>query len=380
MTPGPRPKNGRRARPGAVASAAGGVVALAFVIAATACSAPGHKPSSPYHHTTAGFRNPEGSPERQWSWRRLPWILGRLVASSLDIEPPPNHVVPASEALAALYAMKDRDTLTWIGHNTVLLRIGGTTVLTDPWFTDYASPIRPIGPRRYVPPGIAIEALPPIDVVVISHGHYDHLDLPTIASLPGRERTTAVVPLGLGRYFAERGYARVVELDWFEDTMAAGLKITALPVVHWSKRSVFKTNDTLWAGFAIERAGGLRIYFGGDAEYGPIYGEITDQYGGFDVGLLSIGAFLPRFVMNGAHCVPRACIGIATDLDVHTLVGIHWGTVPLGSDGPLEAATRFREGARGARIADDRVWLLKIGETRELRKRPKHAEGRQTGG
>jgi L-ascorbate metabolism protein UlaG (beta-lactamase superfamily) len=306
--------------------------------------------------------------------------LGRLVASSLDIEPPPNHVVPASEALAALYAMKDRDTLTWIGHNTVLLRIGGTTVLTDPWFTDYASPIRPIGPRRYVPPGIAIEALPPIDVVVISHGHYDHLDLPTIASLPGRERTTAVVPLGLGRYFAERGYARVVELDWFEDTMAAGLKITALPVVHWSKRSVFKTNDTLWAGFAIERAGGLRIYFGGDAEYGPIYGEITDQYGGFDVGLLSIGAFLPRFVMNGAHCVPRACIGIATDLDVHTLVGIHWGTVPLGSDGPLEAATRFREGARGARIADDRVWLLKIGETRELRKRPKHAEGRQTGG
>ena len=135
----------------------------------------------------------------------------------------------------------------------MLLRIGGTTVLTDPWFTDYASPTRPIGPRRYVPPGIAIEALPPIDVVVVSHGHYDHLDLPTIESLPNRERITTVVPLGLGHYFAERGYAHVIELDWFEDTMAAGLKFTALPVIHWSKRSPFKTNDTLWAGFAIER-------------------------------------------------------------------------------------------------------------------------------
>ncbi len=252
----------------------------------------------------------------------------------------------------------------------MLLRIGGTTVLTDPWFTDYASPIRPIGPRRYVPPGIAIEALPPIDVVVVSHGHYDHLDLPTIESLPNRERITTVVPLGLGHYFAERGYAHVIELDWFEDTMAAGLKFTALPVIHWSKRSPFKTNDTLWAGFAIERPGGLRVYFGGDAEYDPVYGEIADRYGGFDVGLLSIGAFLPRYVMNGAHCVPRACVRIATDLDVHTLVGIHWGTAPLGSDGPLEAATRFRESAQAAGIADDRVWLLKIGETRELRKRP----------
>ena len=367
MTPRPRPKRGRRARAGA---GAGVAVALALVFAASACSAPGHKPGAPYHHTTAGFRNPEGSPERQWSWRRLPWILGRLFASARDIEPPPNHVVPADEALAALRAMKDRDTLTWIGHNTVLLRIGGATVLTDPWFTDYASPIRPIGPRRYVPPGIAIEALPPIDVVVVSHGHYDHLDIPTIESLANRERITAVVPLGLGRYFTERGYGRVVELDWYEETVAEGLNITALPVIHWSKRSLFKSNDTLWAGFAIERPGGLRVYFGGDAEYGPIYGEIADRYGGFDVGVLSIGAFLPRFVMNGAHCVPRACVGIGTELGVHTLVGIHWGTAPLGSDGPLEAAIRFRAGAKDAGIADDRVWLLKIGETRELRERP----------
>ena len=365
MTPRPRPKRGRRAR-----AAAGVAVALALVFAASACAAPGHKPGAPYHHTTAGFRNPEGSPERQWSWRRLPWILGRLFASARDIEPPPNHVVPADEALATLRAMKDRDTLTWIGHNTVLLRIGGATVLTDPWFTDYASPIRPIGPRRYVPPGIAIGALPPIDVVVVSHGHYDHLDIPTIESLANRERITAVVPLGLGRYFTERGYGRVVELDWYEETVAAGLKITALPVIHWSKRSLFKSNDTLWAGFAIERPGSLRVYFGGDAEYGPIYGEIADRFGGFDVGVLSIGAFLPRYVMNGAHCAPRACVGIGTELGVHTLVGIHWGTAPLGSDGPLEAAIRFRAGAKDAGIADDRVWLLKIGETRELRERP----------
>jgi L-ascorbate metabolism protein UlaG (beta-lactamase superfamily) len=212
--------------------------------------------------------------------------------------------------------------------------------------------------------------MPPIDVVVVSHGHFDHLDLPTVENLPRRERITAVVPLGLGHYFRDSGYGRVIELDWGQTAWPDGLTVTALPVIHWSKRSLFATNDTLWTSFAIEAENGARVYFGGDAEYGSVYRSLADRFGGFDLAILSIGAFLPRIVMHGAHCVPEDCVRIGADLKAHTLLGIHWGTVRLGDDGPAEATRRFRDGGRAADIPDERVWLMKIGETRALPRRP----------
>jgi L-ascorbate metabolism protein UlaG (beta-lactamase superfamily) len=274
-------------------------------------------------------------------------------------------------------AMNQRDSITWIGHMTALLRLGDKTVLTDPWLTDHASPARPLGPRRYVPPALTMDELPPIDAIVISHSHFDHLDLPTIESLPGRERITAVVPLGIGAYFEGLGYARVIELDWEQTARIDGLTITALPVIHWSKRSSFATDDTLWMGFAIEAANGARVYFGGDAEYGPVYRRLAEKYGGFDLAILSIGAFLPRVVMHGAHCVPETCIRIGADLKAHTLLGIHWGTVQLGDDRPSESVKRFRDGGRAANLPDERVWLMKIGETRALPRRTEQSPARR---
>ncbi|MBL6928552.1 MAG: MBL fold metallo-hydrolase [Rhodospirillales bacterium] len=346
------------------------VVLLATAALIAACSTPEHQAGAPYHHTTSGFRNPEGSPQGYSTWERLP-ALGKHIFGRLgELEAPPGNVVPPVEALASLKAMNGADSITWIGHMTALLRLNGKVVLTDPWFSQYASPIAPLGPQRIAAPGIAIEDLPPIDIVIVSHSHYDHLDLDTIARLPNREDITAVVPLGLGHYFSETGYGRVVELDWREKTQAAGLSITAMPVIHWSKRSFFDKNDTLWAAYAIEAPNGLRVYFGGDAEYGPVYKTLRDQLGGFDAAILSVGAFRPRVIMQGNHCIPETCLQIGLDLDAHTLIAMHWGTIGLGSEGFWEPVEGFRAAGRKAEIADDRIWIMKIGETRKLSARP----------
>lgn len=337
---------------------------------------PEHIPGAPYHHTDAGFRNPEGSPVRHGWPGRLAWISGKIIEMASDAQAAPllEHVLPKEQVLTGLEALKGNNTVTWIGHMTALLRIDGKTVLTDPWLSDYATPIPPVGPKRYVPPALTAAELPKIDFVVISHSHYDHLDLATIESLPGKESVTAIVPLNLGDYFRNAGYGRVIELDWEDEAVVSGMRFTALPVIHWSKRSLLDDNDTLWAGFAIEGPSGARIYFGGDAEYGPVYADVANRHGGFDLALLSIGAFLPRAVMHGAHCVPENCLKIGVDLGAHVNLGLHWGTIQLGDDRPAEGQARFLEGAKALGLSSDRVWLMKIGETRVLPRRPNAPE------
>jgi N-acyl-phosphatidylethanolamine-hydrolysing phospholipase D len=346
----------------------------ALLLSLTGCSNPEQIPGKPWHHTTEGYRNPVGSPERN-SWTdRLPWLLSKFATFAVSTETPvlpPDHTLPKAQVLEGLKSTDGKNTITWLGHMTALLRIDGKTILTDPWLTSHASPIRPLGPKRYVPPALTVNELPPIDFIVISHSHFDHLDLPTIETIPNRDRITAMVPLGLGRYFRERGYGTVIELDWEKSAASQGIKFTALPVIHWSKRSLFASNDTLWAGWAIEGKSGARVYFGGDAEYGPVYAETAKRHGGFDIALLSVGAFLPRVVMHGAHCVPEDCLKIGHDLRAQTHVAMHWGTVQLGDDLPDQALKRFRAGGKTLGIADKNLWVMKIGETRTLPKRSK---------
>lgn len=347
------------------------MTAMILAVPLGACASAQQKPGAPYHHTTDGFRNPPDSPQKNATLDRLPWLFKRITGGFPEGEMPPGHVVPKEEAKAAFAAMSGRDTVTWIGHMTALLRLDGKTVLTDPWFSERASPFSFMGPKRFAPPGLDIADLPPIDVVVISHNHYDHLDIDSIANLPNREAITAVVPLGLGHHFEGRGYGRVIELDWHESTEAAGLTLTAMPVVHWSNRMFEAQNSTLWAAFAIESPNGRRIYFGGDAEYGPVYSELGRKYGGFDLALLSIGAYLPRVVMNGSHCIPADCLKLGLDLNAHTLLAMHWGTILLGDDGVEQGVTEFVEAGREAGLPDERVWRMRIGETREIPSRSK---------
>ncbi len=347
------------------------IAAAIFALPLSACASSEPKPGAPAHHTASGFRNPPGSPQKGGTMDRLPWLLKRLLGGFPEGKAPQGHILPRDEAKAGLAGMEGRDSVTWIGHMTALLRLDGKTVLTDPWFSERASPFSFMGPKRFAPPGLGIADLPPIDIVIVSHNHYDHLDLDTLDALPNRGAITAVVPLGLGHHFTERGYGRVVELDWHETAKAAGLTLTALPVIHWSNRMFTGKNETLWAGFAIESPGGARVYFGGDSEYGPVFKETGERYDDFDMALLSIGAYLPRFMMNGSHCVPETCLQLGLDLGAHTLVAMHWGTILLGDDGVEEGVAAFQAAGRAAGLPDERVWRMKIGETREIPRRPR---------
>ncbi len=309
----------------------------------------------------ARFENPPGSPRRTSLVTRLPVLIGRFVVHGLRRQDR-SHVLPRSEAAAQLAAFAGRDSLTWIGHMTVLLRLDGRTILADPWWANYASPIPGLGPRRLAPAALGINDLPPVDVVIVSHVHRDHLDLEALARLPDRHRITAVVPLGVGRYFERLGYGRVVELDWHADVEVAGTRFTALPAIHWSQRGLFSHNATLWSAFAIEGPSGRRIYFGGDSDYGPVYAETARRWRGFDLALISIGGFPAA----GSHCRPPECARIAAELGARTVVPLHWGTLYLGESKPLELPLQFREAAIANGIPESRVWIMRIGETRGL--------------
>ena len=309
------------------------------------------------------FANPPGSAQRTNIVTRLPTMLARFVRNGFaPVTRDRGHIMPAGTAVRSLAAQDGGDTVTWIGHMTVLLRLGGIKILTDPWWGRYASPVKGIGPHRYAPPALALAELPPIDVVLVSHSHRDHLDLDAIGALPNREHITAVVPLGVGHFFRERGYGRVIELAWDETADLRDLRITAVPAIHWSKRTLFHTNDTLWAAYALESAGGARVYFGGDSDYGPVHAEIGRRFGGFDLALLSIGGFHN----DGVHCAPEDCVRLGLDVGARSFVPLHWGTIYLGEGPPQELPARFAEAASAHDIAPENVWLMSIGETRAI--------------
>lgn len=280
--------------------------------------------------------------------------------------PPPGHALPESEALTGFRALgTGGDGVTWLGHAAFLVRIGGLTVLTDPFLGEWAGPLPGFGARRFVPPGIGVENLPPIDVLALSHNHYDHLCVPTLRRLAGKERMLAVAPLGLGPMLRRLGFARVQELDWYGSTGTGGLLVTSTPAIHASSRTGFDFCRTLWCSYVLE-AGGRKIWFGGDTGYGPVFAEIGATFGPFDLALVGIGAYEPRALMHPVHAEPEDAIRIARDLRAERVAGMHWGTVVLTEEDPFEPPARFRMAARAAGLADDRAWVLAIGETRAL--------------
>jgi L-ascorbate metabolism protein UlaG (beta-lactamase superfamily) len=321
-------------------------------------------PGRPWHHTGSGFRNPPGSPTPGGESGEWFSFFYRNLSRDTTFALPDDHVLPAAEARRGIAAQGD-DCLTWLGHASFLLRLDGRTVLIDPFLSDHASPLPPLGPRRYAPAGLAAAELPPIDLLLLSHNHYDHLDLPTIEALPRATGIQVVVPLGLAGYFAGRGYPRVTELDWHERIELSGLSVTALPAIHFSKRGLFDRNQTLWAGFAIETPR-RRIYFAGDTAYGPVFPQLGRDLAPFDLGLVPIGAYEPRPLMQGSHATPEEAVQIGRDLRLGRLVGMHWGAIQLTDEPPFEPPGRFRAAALAQGYRDEDAWVLRIGETRAL--------------
>lgn len=324
----------------------------------------------PPHHGPRGFRNPPGSPTLRPGgggyWR---FIWRRVARASLPPSVPDGHDLAPHQALAGLSAANGADSLTWLGHAAFLVRLGGKTLLLDPFLGERAAPFRGLGPKRFVPPPIAVERLPPIDAVIVSHNHYDHLCRRTLDRLPGKERATAIVPLGLAPFLRRRGFRDVRELDWHQRTDLGNLGVTALPAIHWSRRKPWDTNRTLWASFALE-ADGFRLYFAGDTGYGPVFREIGAAHGPFDLALVPIGAYEPRSIMQVHHATPEEAVDIGRDLGAARLVAMHWGTIMLTDEPPFEPPVRFRAAAAAAGYGDDAAWIMRIGETRPLRPWP----------
>jgi N-acyl-phosphatidylethanolamine-hydrolysing phospholipase D len=335
------------------------------------------------HHTPHGFRNTGiGSVNKplgdllRWRWQALRDGL------------PPAPQVPTPVVLPELARLKaygaaaraggaagvaQGPSVTWIGHATALVQSGGLNVLTDPIFSERASPVQFLGPKRAQPPGIALADLPPIDVVVVSHNHYDHLDRLSVVLLDqrGQGRTLFLVPLGNKAWMEDLGVRNVVELDWWQVHVHQGVEFQLVPVQHWSARGLGDRNRTLWGGWAVQ-ADDLHWYFSGDTGYSRDFADTRRQWQArhpgerFDLALLAVGAYEPRWFMQAQHMNPAEAVQAHRDLDAVRSVGIHWGTFEL-TDEPLDQPPRDLAAARqaaGLEAADFSV--LAIGETRWL--------------
>jgi len=320
---------------------------------------------TPYHHLADGtFRNPEGSPERDPNikWSMSKWNKEK---KKIKINIPSGHVIDKKEVLKNLEKYKDDDYVAWIGHATFLIKLGNTTIITDPLFSKNAGPLI-FGPKRYVDPAISLKEIPEVNLFLLTHNHYDHLDYRTIKKFPYK-KAKVLTPLKLSKYFTRNGFNNVQEMDWYDQTEVNDLKITLMPAVHWSKRTLTDTNKTLWGSFLIEYKN-KKIFFACDTGYGNIYKELGNKYGPIDLTFVNIGAydFRPMFEKSIYHANPEEALNIGQDLKSKKVLGMHWGTVILSLEDPFEPPIRFKNATNKYGYHIDDAILFKIGEIQKL--------------
>lgn len=272
--------------------------------------------------------------------------------------------VPNDGAFLRENAQHSVPTVTWIGHATLLVQMDHATFLTDPIWSERASPVPFAGPARAQPPGVALDDLPDIDFVIVSHNHYDHLDVATLAKLAERNRQTLfIVPLENAATLRDAGVGNVVELDWGGSVEIAGLRVVCLPAQHWSGRSLWDRSTTLWGSFAVIGPE-HRFYFAGDTGYFDGFAEIGVELGPFDLAAMPIGAYTPAEMMHHWHMNPEEALQASRDVRAQKIVPIHYGTFDLSDESPDEPPRRLREAADAGAMDPDALYLLKIGETR----------------
>ena len=318
----------------------------------------------PYHHLPDGtFRNPEGSPVRsndvKFSYRTF--IEEK---KKIDITVPKDHVIDKKIVKENLEKLKNDDYIAWIGHATFLIKLGETTIITDPVFSKNAGPLI-FGPKRYVEPAIQLKEIPKTNVFLLTHNHYDHQDMSTIRGFPYKD-AKVLLPLKLGKYF--KRYKDVNEMDWYDEIQVNNdLKITLLPAVHWSKRSLTDTNKTLWGNFLIEYKN-KKIFFACDTGYGNIYKELGEKYGPIDLTMINIGAydFRPMFEKSIYHTTPEEALNVAQDLKSRKVLGTHWGTFVLSLEPIMEPPKRFKDNAEKYGFNKEDALIFKIGQISKI--------------
>jgi N-acyl-phosphatidylethanolamine-hydrolysing phospholipase D len=342
------------------------VAALLAAIVLAGCGHVGRPvPGAPAHHRERGFANlegPEGGHPPASRWVRMRFFVSRIWSSTFSPRTIDLPVVPNDGA--ALRANRTEPMVTWVGHATLLIQLDGVNILTDPHWSPRASPVSFGGPRRVTPPGLRFEDLPPIHLVLISHDHYDHLDVATVKRLAADHRPRFLVPLGLKSWFADLDIRDVEELDWWQQRTEQGLTLTCLPAQHFSGRTLGDRNRRLWSGWAI--AGKQRrLFFAGDTAYARMFTEIGRRLGPFDVAAIPIGAYLPPIIMRASHTTPEEALQVFEDVRGTAFVPIHWGTFDLADEPLDEPPQRLAADAKRRGLGADRVWMLKHGETRK---------------
>ncbi len=318
-------------------------------------------PGFPPHHVEGGFRNLDPGFTRPDAWTRWSFFARRVWASTVS---PRRYEAPRiAPDVVALREGRLNPSVTWIGHSTLLIQLDGMNILTDPHWGDRASPVSWAGPRRLGPPGLRFEDLPRIDVVLLSHDHYDHLDRGTARRLAGAHDPLFIAPLGLKRWLEAEGITRVEERDWWQSVTYRGVTFHCVPAQHFGGRTLADTNSRLWASWAVhgrER----RLFFGGDSGYFDGFRQAGERLGPFDLAALAIGAYLPPEIMRGVHTTPEEAVQGALDLRARMLLGIHWGTFDLAEEPLDEPPARMLAEAARRGLDPSRAWVLGIGETR----------------
>jgi N-acyl-phosphatidylethanolamine-hydrolysing phospholipase D len=323
---------------------------------------PESPPGGKAHIRNNGFRNTDPAFVPPSFWERLTFIPSRTWTTTFH--PRVSNLPVVNHAATDSLHRNTGTTVTWVGHSTLLIRLDGMTILTDPQWSERASPVSFAGPKRMTPPGIPFEQLPPVDVVLISHDHYDHLDVDTVQRLAQTHDPLFLVPLGLQAWLADLGITKVEELDWWENRQIRGLTFSCLPAQHFSGRTLWDHNRRLWSTWAVAGAE-KRFFFAGDTGYYSVFKEIGTGFGPFDLAAIPIGAYVPPSMMRMTHLTPEAALQLFADIQARNFAAIHWGTFDM-TDEPIEEPP-LRLNAEAHRLGLDpaRVWVFKHGETRE---------------
>ena len=323
-------------------------IATVFVVARQLAAAPYAGPPSD-HFDGRRFLNLDPLPDKttgdiaRWQRTRVrqPW------SEWIDEPPGPGPAERVTDGSIRV---------TWINHATLLVQMDGINILTDPNYSKRASPFQWIGPKRHRAPGIRWEELPPIDLVVVSHNHYDHMDVATLTRIATRDSAPILVGLGNTAYLEPRGVRGTRDVDWWDSVRVGAVKVTAVPVQHWSARSRGDQRHTLWAGYVFEGPSG-RVYFGGDTGFGRHFSLVRERLGSMDVALLPIGAFMPVWFMRDSHISPAEAVQASEALGARLSIPMHYGTWQLGDDGDAEPLAEL-EKALAANPAQRAIWRI----------------------
>lgn len=288
-------------------------------------SQPESSPPFPAHFARGRFYNPYGLQARGFL-DLLKWKLTSRAERS------PEFIFDVEQAVPPQQVESGELRATLVNHSTVLLQQGGLSILTDPIWSDRASPLSWMGPRRHRLPGVRRQDLPRIDVVLLSHNHYDHLDLPSLRWLASLGHSSFVVPIGVAQLLRSEKIGPLFELDWGDSAALGAATIYSVPAMHFSARRMFDRNRTLWCGYVIRFPIGT-IYFAGDTAFGDHFAQIRSRFGRPSLSLLPIGAYQPRWFMSSVHMAPDQALRAHEILESRTSIAIHHGTFVLGDDG-----------------------------------------------